>query len=233
MGIITRTFANDIVSKSKSKNPLNLGSEASPISSNQSIDISSTNFINVNFNENLTLTIENGRFGFAYGDTYFRIINYHPTESKLVTVSTGEENYITAYIQPNSEANLGVGLLILTRIENRIVSRSFTYPNSSWRSFRLFENDGSSIIKMYENGQFAISLNGQPATVQLPTIASEGMHVSILDADGTANTYNITVDRNGHNINGSASNLTINTNRASLNLVYIDTTNGWVFRYND
>lgn len=228
MGIITRTFANDIVAKSKSKDPLTLGSNVSPISSNQNINILDTNYINVNFNENLTLNVENGRFGFAYGDTYFRIINYHPTESKLVTVSTGEENYITAYIQPNS-----VGLLILTRIENRIVDRSFTYPNSSWRSFRLFENDGSSIIKMYENGQFAISLNGQPATVQLPTIASEGMHVSILDADGTANTYNITVDRNGHNINGSASNLTINTNRASLNLVYIDTTNGWVFRYND
>lgn len=228
MGIITRTFANDIVAKSKSKDPLTLGSNVSPISSNQNINILGTNYINVNFNENLTLNVENGRFGFAYGDTYFRIINYHPTESKLVTVSTGEENYITAYIQPN-----GVGLLILTRIENRIVDRSFTYPNSSWRSFRLFENDGSSIIKMYENGQFAISLNGQPATVQLPTIASEGMHVSILDADGTANTYNITVDRNGHNINGSASNLTINTNRASLNLVYIDTTNGWVFRYND
>jgi hypothetical protein len=57
------------------------------------------------------------------------------------------------------------------------------------------------------------------------------MQLSILDADGTAGTHNITVDRNGHNINGSASNLTINTNRASLNLVYIDTTNGWVIRY--
>jgi hypothetical protein len=225
MGIITRTFANDIVSKSKSKNPLNLGSEASPISSNQSIDISSTNFINVSFDENLTLNIENGRFGFSYGDTYFRIINYHPTESKLVTVSTGEENYITPYIQPNS-----IGLLILTRIENRIVDRNFTYPNSSSRSFRLFENDGSSIIKMYENGQFAISTNGQPATVQLPTIASEGMHVSILDADGTANTHNITVDRNGHNINGTASNLVLTLSRASITLVYLDETNGWVFR---
>jgi hypothetical protein len=228
MGIITRTFANDIVAKSKSKTPLNLGTDESPISSSQSINISTTNYINVNFNEDLTLSVIDGRFGFAYGDTFFKIVNFNNSDSKMVTVSTGEENYVTAYIQPGSSA-----LLILTRIENRILDRSFEYPEQSWRSFRIFENDGSTVIKTYENGQFAISLNDQPATVQLPTVASEGMHVSILDADGTANTYNITVDRNGHNINGSASNLTINTNRASLNLVYVDTTNGWVFRYND
>jgi hypothetical protein len=232
MGTITRNFANDIVAKSKSKNPLNVGTQASPISSSQSLNISNTNYINVHFNENVTLNIENGRFGFAYGTTYFRLINDHPTESKLLTVSTGDgitdgqENYTTSFIQPDSTA-----LLILTRFENRLQDQNVEYPNQSWKTFRIFENDGSSIIKMYENGQFAISLNGQPATVQLPTVVTEGMQLSILDADGTANTHNITIDRNGHNINGSASNLTINTNRASLNLVYIDTTNGWVIRY--
>ena len=231
MGTITRNFANDIVAKSKSKNPLNVGTQASPISSSQSLDISNTNYVNVHFNENVTLNIENGRFGFAYGTTYFRLINDHPTESKLLTVSTGDgitsgqENYTTAFIQPDSTA-----LLILTRFENRLQDQNVEYPNQSWRTFGLIENDGSTIIKAYQNGQFAISTNGQPATIQLPTVALEGMVLSILDADGTANTHNITVDRNGHNINGTASNLVLTLNRASITLVYLDETSGWVFR---
>lgn len=228
MGIITRTFANDIVAKSKAKTPLNIGTDATPISTNQNIDISNTNFVTVNFNEDITLTVTGGRFGFAYGDTIFRLINKNTTEAKVCTISTGEEIYKTSYIPP---IEFNVGVLIIARIENRLVDRNFEYPNQSWRTFGLIENDGSTIIKAYQNGQFAISTNGQPATIQLPTIALEGMQLSILDADGTANTHNITIDRNGHNINGSASNLTINTNRASLNLVYIDTTNGWVIRY--
>ena len=229
MGIITRTFANDIIAKSKAKNPLAFGTDATPISTNQNIDISGTNFVNVLFNENITLTVTGGRFGFAYGDTIFRLVNKNTTEAKLCQISTGEETYTTAYIPSQIEYNVAV--LIITRIENRLVDRNFEYPNQSWRTFGLIENDGSTIIKAYQNGQFAISTNGQPATIQLPTSVSEGMQLSILDADGTANTHNITIDRNGHNINGSASNLTINTNRASLNLVYIDTTNGWVTRY--
>lgn len=228
MGIITRTFANDIVAKSKAKTPLNIGTDATPISTNQNIDISNTNFVTVNFNEDITLTVTDGRFGFAYGDTIFRLINKNTTEAKVCTISTGEEIYKTSYIPP---IEFNVGVLIITRIENRLVDRNFEYPNQSWRTFGLVENDGSTIIKAYQNGQFAISLNGQPATIQLPTVALEGMQLSILDADGTAGTHNITIDRNGHNIEGAPSNYVMNASRSSINLVYIDATKGWLIRY--
>jgi hypothetical protein len=229
MGIITRTFANDIVAKSKAKNPLNIGTDATPISTNQNIDISNTNFVNVLFNQDITLTVTGGRFGFAYGDTIFRLVNKNTTEAKLCTISTEEETYTTAYIPSQIEYNVAV--LIITRIENRLVDRNFEYPNQSWRTFGLIENDGSTIIKAYQNGQFAISTNGQPATIQLPTVATEGMQLSILDADGTAGTYNITIDRNGHNIEGAPSNYVMNASRSSINLVYIDATKGWLIRY--
>jgi hypothetical protein len=228
MGIITRTFANDIVAKSKAKNPVSFGTDATPISTNQNIDISNTNFVNVLFNQDITLTVTGGRFGFAYGDTIFRLINKNTTEAKVCTISTGEEIYKTSYIPP---IEFNVGVLIITRIENRLVDRNFEYPNQSWRTFKLIENDGSTIIKAYQNGQFAISTNAQPATIQLPTVALEGMQLSILDADGTASTHNITIDRNGHNIEGAPSNYVMNASRSSINLVYIDATKGWLIRY--
>ena len=39
---------------------------------------------------------------------------------------------------------------------------------------------------------------------------------------------NITVARNGNNIQGAAADLTIATNRAAIGLVYVNATEGWV-----
>jgi len=45
---------------------------------------------------------------------------------------------------------------------------------------------------------------------------------------GNAATNNITVARNGHNIQGSSSDLIININRAGIGLVYYNSAQGWV-----
>jgi hypothetical protein len=44
---------------------------------------------------------------------------------------------------------------------------------------------------------------------------------------GTAITNNITVGRNSSDINGSATDLTINANYSAVTLVYVDATSGW------
>jgi hypothetical protein len=65
-------------------------------------------------------------------------------------------------------------------------------------------------------------------TVTLPASPSAGAIVAITDYAGTAATNNITIARNGSNIEGVASNGLINTNRDSITLVYIDSTQGWL-----
>ena len=64
-------------------------------------------------------------------------------------------------------------------------------------------------------------------TVTLPAGPSAGDIVAIADYNGTALTNNITVGRNSSNINGSATNLIINTNYSAITLVYVDATSGW------
>jgi hypothetical protein len=66
-------------------------------------------------------------------------------------------------------------------------------------------------------------------TVTLPTSASIGDQIAIKDYAGTFATNNLTIARNGHNIQGVANNSLISTNRASLVLVYVDATKGWLF----
>ena len=73
-----------------------------------------------------------------------------------------------------------------------------------------------------------VDTSSSAITITLPGSASLGDFVRVLDATNNAASNNITVARNGHNIQGSAANLTIATNRAAIGLVYVNVAQGWV-----
>jgi hypothetical protein len=66
-------------------------------------------------------------------------------------------------------------------------------------------------------------------TITLPAAATclDGDTISITDATGVAQSSNITVARNGANIQNLAQDLTINVNNATVILVY-STSLGWI-----
>ena len=64
-------------------------------------------------------------------------------------------------------------------------------------------------------------------TVNLPSSPSAGNIVAVVDYAGTADTNNITIGRGGSNINGDASDLTIEKPDSGIVLVYVDATQGW------
>ena len=68
------------------------------------------------------------------------------------------------------------------------------------------------------------------ATVTLPASPSVGNEVTLLDSGNFAASNNITIGRNGSNINGNAGNLVVNTNSASFTLVYANAARGWVYK---
>ena len=77
-------------------------------------------------------------------------------------------------------------------------------------------------------GQKIIVDTSTAVTLTLPASASLGDEIRIIDGTGTAATNNITVARNGHNIMGSASDLTINLNASGIGLVYYNASRGWI-----
>jgi hypothetical protein len=77
------------------------------------------------------------------------------------------------------------------------------------------------------NGYFVNTTSGA-ITVTLPATPSAGDLVGIKDYANTANTNNITIDRNGSNIQGTANNFTISVAGTSITLIYVDGTQGWV-----
>ena len=69
-------------------------------------------------------------------------------------------------------------------------------------------------------------------TATLPVSATIGDFISFVDYAGTFDTNNLTIGRNGHNIQGSATDLTVATERAGFTLVYVDATQGWLLQNN-
>jgi hypothetical protein len=67
-------------------------------------------------------------------------------------------------------------------------------------------------------------------TATLPGSATQGDEVTFIDYAGTFDTNNLTVGRNSHNIQGSAADLTVSTERAGFTLVYVDSTQGWLLK---
>jgi hypothetical protein len=76
--------------------------------------------------------------------------------------------------------------------------------------------------------RYIVDTSAANLTITLPSSATLGDEVMIIDGTGNASTRAITVDRNGGKIAGSASNMTVTTDRAAFTLVYYNSTQGWI-----
>ena len=64
-------------------------------------------------------------------------------------------------------------------------------------------------------------------TLTLPASPTLGQEIVVVDASGTAGTYNITINSNSGKINGTVQNLTIDVDGAGASLIYTGSAYGW------
>jgi hypothetical protein len=69
--------------------------------------------------------------------------------------------------------------------------------------------------------------NSAAFTVTLPATPSAGNVVAVSDYTGTFGTNNLTIGRNGSNINGAASDFVIFQDNTTAQFIYVDATEGW------
>ena len=96
-----------------------------------------------------------------------------------------------------------------------------------WQS--VIVADGSTGTTGVAGRGYFINTTSAVHTFTLPVSATRGDTIAIKDYAGTFATFNLTIARNGHKIQGVENNSLINTNRASVVLVYVDVTRGWEF----
>ena len=90
-------------------------------------------------------------------------------------------------------------------------------------------SDGSTVTTMVAGRGYFVDNSSAAGLVKLPASATIGQQVAIKDYAGNFGTNNLTIQRNSHNIAGNATDAVIKTNRASVVLVYVDSTKGWLF----
>ena len=92
-------------------------------------------------------------------------------------------------------------------------------------------NAASSNITLVKGNAYIVDTSSA-RTLTLPATATLGDEIKIIDGTGQANTNNITINRNGHKIQGLTDNLVINVNRAAQGLVYYNAAQGWILSEN-
>ena len=104
---------------------------------------------------------------------------------------------------------------------------SFTDPAAGGTDWQAVKT--SSFTAVATEGYF-INTTGGAFTMTLPASPTIGDEVAFIDYAGTFDTNNLTVGRNSENIQGSAADLTVSTERAANTLVYTDGTQGWLLK---
>jgi len=97
----------------------------------------------------------------------------------------------------------------------------------AWQS--VVVSDGSTVTTMVAGRGYFVNNTSAAGIVKLPAAGTAGDTIAIKDYAGNFGTNKLTIQRNGHNIQGIANNSQIGTNRASVVLVYIDATKGWLY----
>ena len=131
------------------------------------------------------------------------------TEFTLPSTSGSANNIITTNAS---------GVLSITDINTLIAS------DIAWQSTVQYNN-----ITLESGKGYFINTTAGPTTMTLPSSPSAGDFVALKDYAGTFGTNKLTIDRNGSNIQGLAANSDLTTDRASVVLVYVDSTKGWLY----
>ena len=147
--------------------------------------------------------------------------------------STGDDTNIDLKITPK-----GTGKIILDGL---------SFPNADGSANQVLQPNGSGVLafatvsggaawQAVKSGNFNasakegyfVNTTSGAITATLPASPTLGDFISFIDYAGTFDTNNLTIGRNGKNIQGDASDLTVSVERAGLTLIFTDNTQGWL-----
>ena len=182
------------------------------------------------------------------------------TNPDIIEIQTGGD--VVDDTSPQLGGNLDVNGNSIVSVSNgniaitpdgsgNIVLDGLTFPNADGSADQVLKTDGSGTLSFTDvsggTSWQAVKTSGFTAvagegyfcdtssaafTATLPSSGTQGDEIVFVDYAGTFDTNNLTIGRNGHKIQGDASDLTVATERAGFTLVYVDSTQGWLLKNN-
>tara|TARA_R100000008_G_scaffold86495_1_gene79856 strand:- start:11 stop:766 length:756 start_codon:yes stop_codon:yes gene_type:complete len=165
------------------------------------------------------------------------------TGNQIVTIPNGTEKFyliknstsgaFTVQVKGASDSGSGTTFAATAKDTKLIYINGQDVTNvelgsggTSWQAVKT-----TNFSAVAGEGYFVDTNTGSAAiTATLPGSATIGDTISFIDYAGNFATHKLEIGRNGHNISGTASNLDVQTNNAGLQLVYVDSTKGWLIQ---
>jgi hypothetical protein len=167
-------------------------------------------------------------------------------EFTITNAATGNAPEISA-----TGGDTNIDLKITPKGSGKINLDGIKFPNADGSPNQVLQTDGSgnltfatasggaawqavvtSNISVVAKAGYFINTSSAAITATLPSSPTLGDFISFIDYAGTFDTNNLTIARNGKNIQGVAENLTVSVERAGLTLVFTDNTQGWLLQNN-
>ena len=162
------------------------------------------------------------------------------TGNQIVTIPNGTEKFyliknstsgsFTVQIKGASDSGSGTTFAATDKETKLIYINGQDVTNvelgsggTSWQAVKT-----SAFTAVAGEGYFCDTNSSGAFTATLPLTAAQGDEVRFIDYADTFDTANLTVGRNGHKIQGAASDLVVATEGAAFGLVYVDSTKGWL-----
>ena len=153
--------------------------------------------------------------------TVFTLTNAPTSENYTLININGVSQLHSAYTVANANVTLS------TAPVNGAVIEVMTFNlggGSSGSTYVEVTNNTSANV----NTKYIVNTDSANLTITLPSSPALGDEVGIIDGTGNASVHAITIGRNGGNIQGAASNMTVTTDRSAFTLVYYNVTQGWI-----
>ena len=107
-----------------------------------------------------------------------------------------------------------------TNITGKLQSKGYYTPTTTYTTV-----NGDQVLIDTSGGGI-----GTAITINLPASPAVGNEVTFIDSGNNFASNNLTVGRNGSNINGTGADLVVSTNASAFTLVYVNATRGWVYK---
>jgi hypothetical protein len=157
------------------------------------------------------------------------------TQSELRFQDTSGGQYVGLRASTTISSSFTLNLPTATGTANQVIqtdgSGNLSFATVSGGAAWQAVVTSTTLTTVSKQGYF-INTSSNAITATLPTSPTLGDFISFIDYAGTFDTNNLTVARNGHKIQGDASDLTVATERAGFTLVYVDATQGWLLQNN-
>ena len=138
-----------------------------------------------------------------------------------IVVTTAGVQSFTSYSLPTTD---GAVNQVLQTNGSGAVTFATVSGGAAWQAVKT-----TNFTVTAKEGYF-VNTTTAAITATLPASPTLGDFVSFIDYAATFDTNNLTIARNGKNIQGVAENLTVSVERAGLTLVFTDNTQGWLLQ---